>query len=351
MTRFIVGFCVLCLLVYPQFLFAQSLQRLELSNPNVVRQCFIGDPVGTLLDPLLILSNSPSTTAATLSTHVEFFIDTLSNSGPTSNYEELFCDTSALPEGASQSFILNTAVSPNMKMLRLTFPPNTPYSSIQSALRTVRFRVKSGHISGTRNVFILVQDPNSPIKFAKQTVLPDGSPASFTRARGLRFFRLVKGSVNWSTASSNIVASRNYSYFGLTNGYFASTYTADEFSAITASQASSNVAGTGLYFLGGSDRVVEGEWRWGDDPDEYTALHQFTNNSRGSFPPFYHNFLSPQPDNSSNEDFLQVAAGIWNDLADSVQSGYFVMYRLQDCTQKLTIQINAQNSLLHMRPL
>jgi hypothetical protein len=282
---------------------------------------------------------------------IEIFIEdpsTVLNPSSTvsSNFEELTYDSTALPDGATAQFFLHTASSPNVKMLRCTFTPGTAYSSIQSFLRTLTYRVKYGQQPGIKTIYYVIQDITSPIKWSKQTIRTPGWPGVIARPRGLRFYRIVQlTSPAFATVSNNVAASRNDSYFGLTNGYLATTYTSDELVVAKSLSPSSNITGTTYLFLGATG--PHPNWIWLQDPDGYSNLSF----SSTFFPPWEG---ESQP--NTGELFYGLAnhlTRVPHDLPDSFAAcrGYIVMYRGEDCLNKVQVRVIAQNSLLHLRPL
>jgi hypothetical protein len=336
-------------------------QTLTISPSRQSQSYYIGDTSGVFLDPNLVLSSTRTTTNVV--TYIEIFIDDPSSPSASelttsSNFETLSYDTSLLPDGVTGVYFLNTVTSPDVKMLRFTIPADTRFSELQTLLRSVKYTVLYGQQQTQKTIYIVVHDIVSPVKWAKQNVLPSGWPAAVTKPRGLRFYRIVRDTgynSGWIVASSSIVASRNHSHYGLTNGYFASAFTADEDEAMRQCLTSSNIASnswTNAPYFSATDVSSEGQWRWGNDPDGYeNTLFSIGGVAQNSL---FTRWGSGQPDDASGEDYGSYSREVmaWNDLdpADAA-SGSFVMYRAEDCTNKVRLRVLLQNSLLQLRPL
>lgn len=114
--------------------------------------------------------------------------------------------------------------------------------------------------------------------------------------------------IDWETARQ---AAENRTYFGL-QGYLATIGSQDE-AQITGEQA----AGAG--WIGGSDVVEEGVWRWVTGPEAGTIF--WNGGTNGTTPNFaFWNNNPPEPNNSGDEDYAHVTdpnvglPGSWNDL-------------------------------------
>ncbi len=118
---------------------------------------------------------------------------------------------------------------------------------------------------------------------------------------------------NWQTART---AAATSTYLGM-SGYLA-TITSQNENAFATSKIGSNGA-----WIGGTDELVEGEWRWADGPE---ANQLFWRPScgvslKGTCPATgmfnYWSTFEPNNSGSSGEDYLQYmggATGEWNDL-------------------------------------
>jgi hypothetical protein len=118
------------------------------------------------------------------------------------------------------------------------------------------------------------------------------------------YYQFVNTSVDWKGAFAAANAS---SYLGM-QGYLATITSAGENAFIAA------LAGKGAW-LGGSDDVAEGTWTWRNGPE---AGQAFT----------YTNWEPGEPNNSGNEDYLQInwwLPGGWND-ASGPAIGYVIEY-------------------------
>ena len=128
------------------------------------------------------------------------------------------------------------------------------------------------------------------------------------------------------------------------NGHFYEFISIDETwtAARTAAQASSHLGQQGYLatitsaaeqtfvlglandgWLGGTDQTVEGEWRWADGPE---AGNLFWTGGPGGTPSGFASWNGGEPNNSGDEDFLDLQGGAWNDLPTSSTRGRFVEF-------------------------
>jgi gliding motility-associated-like protein len=131
--------------------------------------------------------------------------------------------------------------------------------------------------------------------------------------------------IRWDDARA---AAENRSFFGL-QGYLA-TITSDAEAQLTGEQAS----GTG--WIGGTDSVNEGVWRWATGPEAGTI---FWNGDANGTSPNFAFWNTNEPNNLNDEDYAHITApgvgitGSWNDLSitgdptgDYQPKGYIVEY-------------------------
>jgi MYXO-CTERM domain-containing protein len=79
-------------------------------------------------------------------------------------------------------------------------------------------------------------------------------------------------------------------------------------------------------WLGGSDEAIEGEWRWMDGPEAGTLF--WTGGVGGVASGFtsWNSANGGEPNNNSNEDYVHLNGGNWNDFSGSQTRGYFIEY-------------------------
>lgn len=170
---------------------------------------------------------------------------------------------------------------------------------------------------------------------------------------GSHLYQLVDSPLSWDEAYADITTEVNgrckYVHNGMC-GYFANITSDAERLAVI-----SNVGDSAIW-LGGSDKVVEGEWRWVDGPEFgqkfsqsfYTEENDVYGNTYFAVDytntVTYDHWNSGEPnDSGENEDALQTLAGVgglWNDLPTTGwgQLPYLIEYspNFRSRTQRLS---------------
>lgn len=165
------------------------------------------------------------------------------------------------------------------------------YSDIIAAVNDVIFESSSASVSGE--------------KYFSFTI---GS-ANYLPSTGHYYEYVPDYGITWTNAK---VAAENRTYFGL-QGYLATI----------GSQEEANLSGEqagGAGWLGGTDEVTEGVWKWVTGPEAGTI---FWNGGYNGSTPNYANWNINQPDNAhggNGEDYVHITdpslgrPGAWNDL-------------------------------------
>ncbi|MFS4417090.1 C-type lectin domain-containing protein [Maribacter sp. 2307ULW6-5] len=195
---------------------------------------------------------------------------------------------------------------------KLTLTGPASYTEFEAAVMATQFSSSAPNPSGTRQFSITVGEPNYlPSTQHYYEFVPDAG-------------------ITWSDA---LTAAANRTYFGL-QGYLV-TLTSQEEADFAGAQAS------GFGWIGATDEVVEGQWRWASGPEQGTLF--WTGLANGT-EITYANWNGGEPNNvgSNGEDYAHIAAasvirggapiGAWNDLPNRggggayASQGYVVEY-------------------------
>ena len=173
-----------------------------------------------------------------------------------------------------------------------------PYADFVSAINDVEFSNSSPSPSGTRNFSITIGQAN---------YLPStGHYYQFVPSIG----------ITWASAK---VAAETLNYYGL-KGYLATILSLEE-AKISGEQAQ------GAGWIGGSDAIVEGVWKWVTGPEGLanfgTGITFWNGLSNGSTPNFAF-WNTNEPNQSGDEDYAHIKSnnvsgipGTWNDLSNT----------------------------------
>lgn len=121
--------------------------------------------------------------------------------------------------------------------------------------------------------------------------------------------------ITWTDARAGALASTHWGE----NGYLVTvTSQAEQDFFIGAFGAADG-------WLGGSDELLEGDWRWMDGPEAGQLFWQGTNRGTANG---YTDWHPSNPRNSGNEDYLHVLGGghggLWNDAV--APRGYYIEF-------------------------
>ncbi|WP_396181815.1 T9SS type B sorting domain-containing protein, partial [Flavobacterium sp.] len=149
--------------------------------------------------------------------------------------------------------------------------------------------------------------------------------ANYLESTGHYYEYIPNTGISWINAK-NIAATSTY--YGL-QGYLATITNVEEVQI-------SGIQASGAGWIGGSDEVDEGVWKWVSGPELGVT---FWNGSVSGSSPNFSFWNTGEPNNSNNEDYAHVTApgvgqpGSWNDLTNIGESsgdyqpkGYIVEY-------------------------
>lgn len=168
-----------------------------------------------------------------------------------------------------------------------------------------------GNLTATRNVTVNITSVNEAPTFDIPQSFLNANPYLRYNAATGNFYMYVGTTANYTAASAAAAAN-------MLNGV------AGHLATITSAAENAYVRalGAGNLWLGASDAVTEGDWLWAGSGPEGGSLFSQGSVAQGGY---YTNWVTGQPDNSSNEDHLEMqASGQWNDALTSVAKAYVI---------------------------
>ncbi len=154
-----------------------------------------------------------------------------------------------------------------------------------------------------------------------------------------KFYKLNLASTTWANSLSTATGTT----LGGVNGQLVTIGSASEDALVYTFVQQINK----FVWLGGSDSVVEGEWRWYDGPNPGTTFYRGASTGY-AVEGAYTNFESNEPnDFGGNEDHLIMSLldGRWNDNAQTSNRASIIQWNADavlDSTNALTYSINSQ---------
>lgn len=147
------------------------------------------------------------------------------------------------------------------------------------------------------------------------TASPSG--AAYFADTGNYYRYITSNNVTWTTAETEAGNSSN-ELNGIT-GYLATITSEDEMDFVV-----DKIGGSYAAWIGGTDRDVEGEWRWrgGDEAGDLFWQGPGSEDGGSAQNGYYHEWCSTEePNDAGGEDYLQIkfisGSACWNDLANS----------------------------------
>ena len=204
------------------------------------------------------------------------------------------------------------AINATTGAIRVNSNTNMNFEYASSYTLTIRAQDNGfGSLASTRNVTINITNVNEAPTFnIPQSFLNQNPYLRYSATTG-NFYRYVGTTANYTTATTAAAAA-------LLNGV------AGHLATITSAPENTFVRGLGggNLWLGASDAGVEGTWVWAGTGPEGGAVFSSGSTAQNGY---YTNWLGGQPDNTSNEDHLEMqASGLWNDALTSVAKAYVI---------------------------
>jgi gliding motility-associated-like protein len=174
------------------------------------------------------------------------------------------------------------------------------YTDFVSAIKDVEFSNSSPSPTGTRNFSITI------------------GRANYLPSTGHYYQFVPNIGITWTNAKA---AATSLNYYGL-KGYLATILSADE-AQISGEQAE------GAGWIGGTDEVTEGVWRWVTGPEGLAnggaGIVFWNGTGNGSTPNFaFWNTQTNEPNQQGDEDYAHIKSnnvpgprGSWNDLSNT----------------------------------
>jgi hypothetical protein len=209
-------------------------------------------------------------------------------------------------------FAINSATG----AIRIASTANLNYESTPSYTLTITATDNGfGPLSSSRNVTINVTNINEAPAFDPVTNILAANPGVYYNAATGNFYRFVSTAVTFSTAQ----AAASAAMLNGTAGHLVTVTTAAENTFVRG------LINTAVW-MDGTDTAVEGEWRWGSGGAESGQMFWLGGIGGSVQNGLYQNWQpGTQPDNSSNEDYLQMlTSGQWNDYSAVGTSGYVI---------------------------
>ncbi len=208
------------------------------------------------------------------------------------------------------------AINATTGAIRIANTANLNYEATSSYTLTITATDNGfGSLTGSRNVTINITNVNEAPEFDPVTNILAANPGVYYNAATGNFYRFVSAAVNYATAEAAANAA-------LLNG------AAGHLATITSAAENTFVRGliSATAWLGGTDTTVEGEWRWTGGGAEAGQMFWLGGIGGSVQNGLYQNWVpGTQPDNSSNEDYLQMlTSGQWNDFTAVGTAAYVI---------------------------
>lgn len=204
------------------------------------------------------------------------------------------------------------AINATTGAIRVNSNANLNYQWDDSYTLTVQVQDNGfGNLTATRNVVVNVTNVNEAPTFNVPQSFLDQNPYLRYNAATGNFYRYIGTTATYAAAST---AAAGMLLNGIA-GHIATISNAAENTYVRG-------LGSGALWLAGSDVTTEGSWVWAGTGPEAGQVFSLGSVTQGAF---YTNWVTGQPDDSGNSDYLEMlASGQWTDVVGTGARAYVV---------------------------
>ncbi len=254
-------------------------------------------PVVGVIAPITIAENAANNTVLATATATDAESNTITWSIASGNTDNIF------------------AINATTGAIRIANNANLNYEYASSYTLQIRATDNGfGNLVGNRNVTINITNVNEAPTFNIPQSFLNQNPYLRYNATTGNFYQYVGTAANYTTAS----AAASAAMLNGVAGHLATVTSAAENTYVRA-------LGSGALWLGATDVTTEGAWIWGGTGAEGGQTFWLGDAAGSAQGGYYTNWMAANPDNSGNEDYLEMqASGQWNDSVSSATKAYVI---------------------------